>query len=237
MGLDVFWDWEKSRTPEGYYQVRGGIDYAIAKSMAVAPFCDIIWMETKTAKLEDAKKFAKAIHKVYPEKMLAYNLSPSFNWDTTGMNDEEMQKIDTDNIRRKLVSKMKKANNKFKACPGEEIYNFVFLSCDSKIFLSKETLQEVLYGSETVISYQNKHGDIKFKEILQDNGIWSKTVYMNIDIIFFVKAGTDFLGDDFDPYVFPNPHKIEKLKKMPEPFRSMKMHLPPTMLGQSIYGF
>lgn len=91
MGLDVDWDCELSRTPEGYYQVRGGIEYAIAKSLAVAPFSDILWMETKTADLADAKEFAEAIHAVYPEKMMAYNLSPSFNWDTTGMTDDEMR--------------------------------------------------------------------------------------------------------------------------------------------------
>lgn len=93
MGIDVTWNCEISRTPEGYYQARGGLEYAIAKSLAVAPFCDIIWMETKTASLEYAKKFANAIHAVYPDKMLAYNLSPSFNWDTTGMNDEEMRQF------------------------------------------------------------------------------------------------------------------------------------------------
>jgi len=71
--------------------VRGGIPYAIAKSLAAAPFADLLWMETKTADLADAREFAEAIHAVYPEKMLAYNLSPSFNWDTTGMNDEEMR--------------------------------------------------------------------------------------------------------------------------------------------------
>ncbi len=91
MGLQVVWDCDLARTPEGYFQVRGGIPYAIAKSLAVAPFCDILWMETKTAKLADAKIFADAIHAVFPDKMLAYNLSPSFNWDTTGMNDEEMK--------------------------------------------------------------------------------------------------------------------------------------------------
>ena len=78
-------------TPEGYYQVQGGIPYAIAKSLAVAPFADLLWMETKTADLEDARTFADAIHAVHPDKMLAYNLSPSFNWDTTGMTDEEMR--------------------------------------------------------------------------------------------------------------------------------------------------
>ncbi len=93
MGVRIGWDCEMARTPEGYYQVRGGIDYAIAKSLAAAPFADLIWMETKTADLADAKKFAAAIHAAYPEKMLAYNLSPSFNWDTTGMSDAEMKKF------------------------------------------------------------------------------------------------------------------------------------------------
>lgn len=93
LGIHVTWDCELSRTPEGYYQILGGIDYAIAKSLAVAPFADLLWMETKTADLADAKRFADAIHEVFPEKMLAYNLSPSFNWDTTGMSDEEMRRF------------------------------------------------------------------------------------------------------------------------------------------------
>ena len=91
LGVDAPWDCERAKTPEGYYQVRGGIPYAIAKSLAAAPFADILWMETKTADLEDARQFADAIHSVYPDKMLAYNLSPSFNWDTTGMTDDQMR--------------------------------------------------------------------------------------------------------------------------------------------------
>jgi isocitrate lyase len=91
LGVHVVWDPEHPKTPDGYYQVRGGIEYAIAKSLAVAPYADILWMETKTADLHDAKIFADAIHAVYPDKMLAYNLSPSFNWDTTGLNDEQMK--------------------------------------------------------------------------------------------------------------------------------------------------
>ncbi|MEQ9619602.1 MAG: isocitrate lyase/phosphoenolpyruvate mutase family protein [Deltaproteobacteria bacterium] len=93
MGIEAEWDCELSRTPEGYYQVKGGIEYAIAKSLAVAPYADLIWMETKTADYEEAKEFAEAIHAVYPDKMLAYNLSPSFNWDTTGMSEEEMREF------------------------------------------------------------------------------------------------------------------------------------------------
>ncbi|MEM6106919.1 isocitrate lyase ICL2 [Mycobacterium sp. 050272] len=93
LGAAPDWSPELARTPEGYYQVRGGIPYAIAKSLAAAPFADILWMETKTADLADAKQFADAIHAEFPDQMLAYNLSPSFNWDTTGMTDEEMKQF------------------------------------------------------------------------------------------------------------------------------------------------
>ncbi|MGE2815258.1 isocitrate lyase ICL2 [Mycobacterium heidelbergense] len=93
LGLNPPWDCELAKTPEGYYQIRGGIPYAIAKSLAAAPFADILWMETKTADLADAREFAEAIHAEFPDQMLAYNLSPSFNWDTTGMTDEEMKRF------------------------------------------------------------------------------------------------------------------------------------------------
>ncbi|WP_292991563.1 isocitrate lyase ICL2 [Mycobacterium sp.] len=91
LGVNVSWDCELAKTPEGYYQIRGGIPYAIAKSLAAAPFADLLWMETKTADLVDAREFAEAIHAEFPDQMLAYNLSPSFNWDTTGMTDDEMR--------------------------------------------------------------------------------------------------------------------------------------------------
>jgi len=93
MGIRVVWDCELPKTPEGFYQIQSGIDFAIRRSLAAAPFADMLWMETKTANLEDAREFAKAIHAEYPDKMLAYNLSPSFNWDTTGMSNEEMRQF------------------------------------------------------------------------------------------------------------------------------------------------
>jgi isocitrate lyase len=93
MGIDITWDCETSKTPEGFYQIEAGIEYAIARSLAVAPFADLLWMETKTADLADARRFAEAIHAEFPTKMLAYNLSPSFNWDTTGMSEEEMRRF------------------------------------------------------------------------------------------------------------------------------------------------
>jgi len=93
LGVKIIWDCELAKTPEGYYQVRGGVDYAIAKSLAAAPFSDILWMETKTADLADARAFSAAIHAEFPQMMMAYNLSPSFNWDSTGMSDDDMRRF------------------------------------------------------------------------------------------------------------------------------------------------
>jgi len=68
------------RTSEGFFRIRGGIDSAIARGLAYAPYADLLWCETSEPNLEEARRFAEAIHEKYPEKMLAYNCSPSFNW-------------------------------------------------------------------------------------------------------------------------------------------------------------
>jgi isocitrate lyase len=68
------------RTVEGYYRTRKGLDQAIARGLAYAPYADLLWCETGTPDLEFARKFAEAIHRQFPGKMLAYNCSPSFNW-------------------------------------------------------------------------------------------------------------------------------------------------------------
>ena len=68
------------RTVEGFYKTRKGLDQAIARGLAYAPYADLLWCETGTPDLAFARAFAEAIHRVYPNKMLAYNCSPSFNW-------------------------------------------------------------------------------------------------------------------------------------------------------------
>jgi isocitrate lyase len=68
------------RTAEGFFHLRGGLDYAIARALAYAPYADMIWCETSTPNLSDARRFAEAVHAEYPRKLLAYNCSPSFNW-------------------------------------------------------------------------------------------------------------------------------------------------------------
>ncbi|HEX7117984.1 MAG TPA: isocitrate lyase [Longimicrobiales bacterium] len=68
------------RTAEGYFRVRGGLDAAIGRSLAYAPYADLLWFETSTPDLDQARRFAEAIHRRFPGKPLAYNCSPSFNW-------------------------------------------------------------------------------------------------------------------------------------------------------------
>ncbi|MBY3202234.1 isocitrate lyase [Rhizobium laguerreae] len=75
-----FVDYDSGRTVEGFYQVRNGIEPCIARAVAYAPHCDLIWCETSKPDLEQARRFAEGVHKVHPGKLLAYNCSPSFNW-------------------------------------------------------------------------------------------------------------------------------------------------------------
>jgi isocitrate lyase len=70
----------QQRTPEGFFTVNNGLDAAIARGLAYAPYADLLWCETAAPNLEDARTFAAAIRAKYPQKMLAYNCSPSFNW-------------------------------------------------------------------------------------------------------------------------------------------------------------
>lgn len=68
------------RTPEGFYHVKNGLEQAISRGLAYAPYADLVWCETSEPNLEQARKFAEAIREKYPNKLLAYNCSPSFNW-------------------------------------------------------------------------------------------------------------------------------------------------------------
>jgi isocitrate lyase len=68
------------RTPEGFHLIRAGLDSAIARALAYAPYCDLIWFETSTPDIGEAREFAQAVHERYPGKLFAYNCSPSFNW-------------------------------------------------------------------------------------------------------------------------------------------------------------
>lgn len=83
------------RTAEGFYKVHNGIEAGIARGLAYAPYADLLWMETSTPNLEEARKFADAIHADFPGKLLAYNCSPSFNW-KANLDDDEIASFQRD---------------------------------------------------------------------------------------------------------------------------------------------
>lgn len=86
-----YWNWDAPRTREGYYRYQGGTQCAINRAIAFAPYADLLWMETKSPILAQAKEFAAGVHAARPGHWLAYNLSPSFNWDAAGLGEKDME--------------------------------------------------------------------------------------------------------------------------------------------------
>ena len=92
LGFEPYFDWEAPRAREGYYRVAPSTEYATERAKAFAPHSDLLWMETATPDVEQARDFARNVRADFPDQMLAYNLSPSFNWDAPGIfnNDEDL---------------------------------------------------------------------------------------------------------------------------------------------------
>merc|ERR1712187_709653 len=91
LGVEVHFDWEKARSVEGYYRIKGSNEFCIQRAIAFAPYADSVWMETGKPILSQAQQFAKEVRAEVPHQMLSYNLSPSFNWDSSGMTDAQME--------------------------------------------------------------------------------------------------------------------------------------------------
>ncbi|CAE8693504.1 unnamed protein product [Polarella glacialis] len=91
LGADVFFDWDVARSVEGYFRIKGSTDMCIQRAIAWALYADVIWMETGKPILSQATKFAAEVRAAVPHQMLSYNLSPSFNWDSAGMTDAQME--------------------------------------------------------------------------------------------------------------------------------------------------
>ncbi|PFH53926.1 hypothetical protein AMATHDRAFT_72951 [Amanita thiersii Skay4041] len=86
-----YWDWDSPRTREGFYRYQGGTQCAVNRAIAFAPYADLLWMETKKPILAQAREFAEGVHSACPGHWLAYNLSPSFNWDAAGLGERDME--------------------------------------------------------------------------------------------------------------------------------------------------
>jgi len=90
LGFSFYFNWEDCRSDEGYYRIKGCIDYCVKRGLLFSDYADLLWMETPTPDFKTAKAYSDGIHAVKPDQMLAYNLSPSFNWDAANYTSEEL---------------------------------------------------------------------------------------------------------------------------------------------------
>ncbi|KAK7058593.1 mitochondrial 2-methylisocitrate lyase [Paramarasmius palmivorus] len=91
LGAKVFWDCDMPRTREGYYHTTGGLEPAIKRAITFAPYADLVWLETKTPDIEEARYFARKIREKHPGTWFVYNLSPSFNWSAHGFSETDLK--------------------------------------------------------------------------------------------------------------------------------------------------
>lgn len=121
--------WTPSRTVEGYYQIKPSIQSAIARAVAYAPYCDMLWMETKTADLDDAREFAEGVHAKFPDKLLMYNCSPSFNWTQNFCKKHGIDlKHPNKTVRKANKEKLVRLFEEFQPALGKMGYKFVFIT-------------------------------------------------------------------------------------------------------------
>lgn len=88
LGFELNFNWEACRSEEGYYRVKGNVEYCVKRGLKFGEYADMLWMETPTPDINIAKEFAQGIFAENPNLMLSYNLSPSFNWEASGLNDQ-----------------------------------------------------------------------------------------------------------------------------------------------------
>ncbi|KAF3902378.1 hypothetical protein ABW20_dc0102402 [Dactylellina cionopaga] len=91
LGHDIFYSWEIPRTREGFYHFKAGVPAAVKRSLAFAPYADLLWLETKKPDVKQATGFAKQIREAYKDKWMVYNLSPSFNWLGEGFTEQNLR--------------------------------------------------------------------------------------------------------------------------------------------------
>lgn len=141
------------RTAEGFYRIKGGLESAIARGLAYAPYADLVWCETSTPDLGEAREFAQALHEKYPGKMLAYNCSPSFNW---------KKHLDEDTIAKFQVE-LGKMGYKFQfiTLAGFHALNYSMFNLATGYrdlgMTAYSTLQEAEFGSEQIGYTATRH--------------------------------------------------------------------------------
>ncbi len=155
------------RTPEGFFQFKSGVDAAIARALAYAPYADLLWCETSTPDLDEARRFAEGVHAKFPGKMMAYNCSPSFNW-KKNLDDETIAKF-----QRELAAMGYKFQ--FVTLAGFHALNYAMfeLARDYKLrgMTAYSALQEDEFGAEkvgyTATRHQREVGTGYFDQVAQ----------------------------------------------------------------------
>eukprot|EP00249_Psilotum_nudum_P019219 c27149_g1_i2 orf=298-2001(-) len=176
---NVFWDWDLPRTREGFYRFQGGTKAAIARGCAFAPHADLLWMETASPDYNQARDFAEGVKSLHPDILLAYNLSPSFNWDASRLTEAEMQSYIPDLARLGYVWQ-------FITLAGFHS-NSLMIDTFAKDFVQRGMLayvqniqrQERAHGVET-LAHQKWSGANYFDQFLKTvQGGFSATAAMN----------------------------------------------------------
>lgn len=93
LGFSFKIDWKACRSTEGFYRVKGCVEYCAQRGLIFSEYADVLWMETSSPDLKEAQNFADQVHKYKPDVMLSYNLSPSFNWEKAGYSNEELEQL------------------------------------------------------------------------------------------------------------------------------------------------
>lgn len=93
LGFNLICDWEACRSEEGFYRVKGNVEYCVKRALKFGEYADMIWMETPTPDISVAKEFSEGVFAENPHLMLSYNLSPSFNWEAAGLSDQQIKEF------------------------------------------------------------------------------------------------------------------------------------------------
>lgn len=155
--IDFDWDWDKCRTPEGYYKVKNSLEYCVARLRCYADYADMLWCETSKPNLKEATKIASVL-KTHPEKFLCYNLSPSFNWTKAGMSDNEL---------RTFISELGKLGFSWAFIT---LAGFHLNGLATKLFAEKFQKEEMLAYVRDIQSKQIEH-----KMEMVKHNLWSGT--------------------------------------------------------------
>ncbi len=182
------------RTVEGFFTVRGGLDQAIARAVSYAPFADMLWCETSEPNLNEARRFADAVHSVYPNKLLAYNCSPSFNW-------KKLDRATTARFQREL---------------GEYGYKFQFVTLAGFHSLNRGMFELARGYSESGMSAYSVFQEREFD--LEKEGYRAVKHQTFVGTGYFDKIAQTINGDDFSTAALKGSTEEEQFDLADNPF-------------------